>query len=59
PPTSPDLSPIEPVWHILKTRLRDYQPRPSNEAQLRTAIFEIWDQITRDDISPLSSACRT
>lgn len=49
PPTSPNLSPIEPLWHVLKTRLRDFQPRPSNEAQLRAAILEIWAGIVPAD----------
>jgi transposase len=50
PPTSPDVSPIEPVWHVLKTHLRDYQPRPYNEATLRAAIFDVWDKITCQEI---------
>jgi hypothetical protein len=50
PPTSPDVSPIECVWHILKTHLHDYQPRPYNEATLRAAIFEVWDKITCQEI---------
>ncbi|KAJ7223551.1 hypothetical protein GGX14DRAFT_331121, partial [Mycena pura] len=52
PPTSPDVSAIEPVWHILKTRLRNYQPRPSTEAQLREAILDIWGKITCEETDP-------
>lgn len=33
-PTSPDVSAIEPVWHILKTYLRDYQPHTYNKTML-------------------------
>jgi len=50
PPTSPDVSPIEPDWHILKSRLREYQPRPHNEATLRAAVLDIWDKITCAEI---------
>jgi transposase len=50
PPTSPDVSAIEPVWHILKTHLRDYQPRPYNEATLRAAILDVWAKITCAEI---------
>ncbi|KAJ7215001.1 hypothetical protein GGX14DRAFT_359739, partial [Mycena pura] len=51
PPTSPDVSPIEPDWHILKTRRRDYQPRPYNLATLEAAILDVWDKITVDEIN--------
>jgi hypothetical protein len=51
PPTSPDLSPIEPVWHILKKHIREFQPQPSLYEQLCNAICEAWDQITVDEIN--------
>jgi hypothetical protein len=50
PPTSPDLSPIEPVWHILKKHIREFRPQPSSYEQLCYAIREAWDQITVDEI---------
>ncbi|KAJ7027565.1 hypothetical protein C8F04DRAFT_926571, partial [Mycena alexandri] len=52
PPISPDVSAIEPVWHILKTHLRDYQPPPSTESQLRDVPLDIWGKITCDEINP-------
>lgn len=43
PPQSPDLSPIEAVWNILKQRLR--RKRWHNKKQLKQAILEAWDEI--------------
>ncbi|KAJ6554345.1 hypothetical protein B0H19DRAFT_850247, partial [Mycena capillaripes] len=50
PPTSPDLSPIKPTWHILKTKLRAYNPCPGTYQQLCEAILACWDQITVTEI---------
>lgn len=33
PPYSPDLNPIEPCWHTLKSRLRKAKPPPSQTLQ--------------------------
>ena len=45
PPSSPDLNPIEMLWHTVKEYLRvDYKPR--NLMQLRMGIKEFWSTIT-------------
>ncbi|KAJ7501295.1 hypothetical protein B0H11DRAFT_2224644 [Mycena galericulata] len=50
PATSPDVSPIEPVWPLLKKGLRAYQPRPSTYGQLCAVILDVWSQISTDEI---------
>ena len=43
PPNSPDLSPIELVWSIIKGMLNLFQP--STLEELKVAIQNIWDSI--------------
>ena len=43
PPNSPDLSPIELVWSIIKGMLNLFQP--STLEELKIAIQNIWDSI--------------
>jgi transposase len=50
PPNSPDLNPIEPVWHELKKIIRARPHLPSSTAQLISAIHEAWDQLPQEDI---------
>ena len=38
PPFSPDLNPIEKVWHIMKNYLQDHYPKNMSYDQLRTAV---------------------
>ncbi len=42
PACSPDLSPIENIWHIIKQKIR--QRRPQTLQQLETYIRQKWDQ---------------
>ena len=45
PPESPDMNPIENIWHELKEKLRnDVKPRTKQE--LEAGICDIWSQIT-------------
>jgi len=50
PPSSPNLNPIENIWHLLKTRLNKWNPRPTTMAAVRVAILEEWNGITIDEI---------
>ncbi len=43
PACSPDLSPIENIWHIIKRKI--HQRRPQTPQQLETYIRQEWDQI--------------
>src|SRR4029434_7522951 len=46
PACSPDLSPIENVWCILKHKMR--QRRPRTVAHLKTWLQEEWDKVTAE-----------
>ncbi len=55
PACSPDLSPIENVWRILKRKMR--QRRPRTVAHLKTCLQEEWDKITPETLQ--SGKCFT
>ena len=44
PPESPDLNPIELVWHELKSNIR--RTKPANKAELVQTIAAFWQNIT-------------
>ena len=44
PPESPDLNPIENVWHELKEYIRR-QTKPRNKAELIAGIREFWKTV--------------
>lgn len=44
PPESPDLNPIENVWHGLKLHLRKHV-KPSNKEELIAGILEFWNSL--------------
>ena len=50
PPSSPNLSPIEPLWNNLKNYIRA-QPPPTTFAGLKIAVFKAWDSITKEEIN--------
>jgi hypothetical protein len=49
-PSSPDVSPIEPLWQVLKNGIRAYKPQPTSYKALCEAIHAVWDQITIQQI---------
>lgn len=55
PPNSPDLSPIEMLWSILKSRLCDVEPQLSNQEELEEALLKLWDDLEQDIIDDLFS----
>ena len=45
PPNSPDLSPIEPVWHELKKIIRALPHPPTFVDELKSTVLTAWDQL--------------
>jgi hypothetical protein len=41
PPKSPDLNPIENLWHLVKDELRR-GPKPSNLVELKLYVKKAW-----------------
>lgn len=50
PPSLPDLNPIEPVWHELKTCLRALPHPPSTVDTLRHAVHTTWEELPIEDV---------
>ncbi len=42
PPQSPDLSPIENLWNVMKMKMKALKPHPRTHANMRDACLEIW-----------------
>jgi hypothetical protein len=51
PANSPDLSPIERGWYLLKQRIRNRPHAPTSFAELRNAALEEWDNITAAELT--------
>jgi transposase len=51
PPSSPDVNPIEPVWHEIKTMIRHLPHPPSTVNQLKAAVRKAWDDLTIEQIT--------
>ena len=52
-PCSPDLNPIENVWHILKNMLNKHRPRPTTKEQMNRAIVEEWERVSEVELLEL------
>lgn len=51
PAASPDLSPIEPLWHTLKKKICARECMPTSLDKLIEAVREAWDEITLEEIN--------
>jgi hypothetical protein len=49
PAASPDV-PIEPLWHNLKEHIRVWSHIPTTLDELKSAVYEAWDQLTVEDV---------
>jgi hypothetical protein len=50
PPSSPNLNPIEPVWHKLKSHLQRLPHPASILDQLKAAVIHVWDELPIKDV---------
>ena len=50
PASSPDVVPIEPLWHNLKELIRARPHIPTSLDELKVAVYEAWDQLTVKDV---------
>jgi transposase len=50
PANSPNINPIELVWHELKKVIRGLSPLPNTVEQLWAAILKAWDKLDIQDI---------
>ena len=53
PSNSPDLNPIENLWHILRGNIRKRKHQPRNRNQLIEALLEEWKKLDIDVINTL------
>jgi DDE superfamily endonuclease len=53
PSNSPDLNPIENVWHIVKTDIRKMDPQPRTKQQLIEALLKAWKNLYMEKINKL------
>ena len=51
PAHSPNVNPIEPVWHEIKTIIRHLPHPPSTVEQLKVAVHKAWDDLTIEQIT--------
>ena len=54
PGASPDLNPIEHVWHALK--LEVYRRAPRNEEELRQFILEEWANLDNNEVTRMAES---
>jgi DDE superfamily endonuclease len=54
PSSSPDLNPIENLWHILCSNIRKRRVQPRNKEALIDALQEEWGKI---DIEKVRNLC--
>ena len=53
PPYSPDLNPIENIWHWMKHVLETEYPVCESAQEIEDRFFEIWQKITPQMLSLL------
>ena len=49
PPASPDLNPIEKIWHWMKDYLYRLPERPTTVRTMEEAVWAAWGSISDDD----------
>nr|GAT45076.1 predicted protein [Mycena chlorophos] len=51
PANSPDVSPQEPLWNVLKSALDGLPRQPTTHQELVSTILEVWESITTDEVN--------
>lgn len=54
PPASPDLNPLENVWHVLKNLV--YKRNPTTERHLRDFILEEWNNLPNNEVIQIAES---
>ena len=58
PANSPEMYPIEHVWHQMGMYIREMANPPSNLIELRRALRQGWDSVTLENIQHLVDGMR-
>jgi hypothetical protein len=58
PPFSPDLNPIERVWHLMKNYLQENYPEKMSYDALRVAVKVAWEVIGAIELADLIKTMR-
>lgn len=53
PAQSPDLSPIEHLWHYLKRRLQEFEEPASSVGELWDRVQKLWEEIPKEECQKL------
>ena len=56
PPQSPDMNPIENLWHIIKVRRQKKYGFPHTKVDLIEQIFQIWEEVDGDLLANLANS---
>ena len=56
PSNSPDLNPIENLWHVLRSNIRKRRVQPKNKNDLIVALQEEWEKLDLNIVNVLISS---
>ena len=56
PSNSPDLSPIENLWSIVKSEVKSYKTRPKNLDELFQRVKSAWDNLPAKTLLKLAQS---